>query len=265
MNLRLFSGVWIGTLSLLLALVGCMAFPQQQASDASPTEQDREHQHKRRGELETQAPPAWDLISPPMLRLKGGSAKIGVDLDMNAAFVGQWANKVDQGKQELATFSYEVVGEWQLLASEKYGDGFLDWTILGSQGLNYSVRDESLSLNTDTVSGVNTTVEEDPAIVDELFWHHHFDGGKTALMAGKINLSSYFDTNRVANSGYRQFLSSSLENNSSIPFPTYGGFGGILLTELSERLYLMVGMGDSSSFKPVAPSMAFMSGTRQWM
>ena len=80
-----------------------------------------------------------------------------------------------------------------------------------------------------------------------------FDGGRTVVQLGKIDLSSHFDTNRAANSGFTQFQAGALENSQAIPFPAFGGFGGVLWTRLSQRTYLMLGMGDSSMNKPVAP------------
>jgi porin len=89
--------------------------------------------------------------------------------------------------------------------------------------------------------------------VDELFWKQVAWGGKLLLLGGKIDMAYHFDTNRVANDGYSQFFSYSLQNNPAIPAPVYGGFGGIVRGNLGKRAYVMFGVGDSSMDKALLP------------
>ena len=93
---------------------------------------------------------------------------------------------------------------------------------------------------------MNATVFDKGAVVDELYWKQVALGGKLVVLAGKIDMLYHFDTNRVANDGYAQFYSYSLQNNPSIPGPLYGGFGGIVRANLPKNAYAMFGVGDSS-------------------
>ncbi len=63
---------------------------------------------------------------------------------------------------------------------------------------------------------------------------------KIFLAAGKLDLSDWFDTNEVANSGDTQFLSSALINNQAIPFPAKG-IGVMASFKPYEWLYLQSG------------------------
>jgi porin len=139
------------------------------------------------------------------------------------------------------------------MESDELGTGRLIWSIPGSEGLNHSIHNQDMASNVGSISLASLALQPDPVVVNELFWAQEFEGGATILALGKIDLSAHFDTNRVANSAFTEFLAGSLENNLSIPFPAFGGFGGVLRASLGKQAYLMVGMADSSINKPVAP------------
>ena len=65
--------------------------------------------------------------------------------------------------------------------------------------------------NVGSLSPLRTTLQPDPAIVNELLWKQVFDGGRTVVQLGKIALSSHVATNRVANSGVTQFQAAAME------------------------------------------------------
>jgi porin len=88
--------------------------------------------------------------------------------------------------------------------------------------------------------------------MDELFWKQVSPGGGLVLLAGRIDQSFHFDTNRVANNSMQQQLSFALMNNLAIPWPLYGGLGGVVRWNAREEVSLMLGVGDSSSDEPWA-------------
>jgi carbohydrate-selective porin OprB len=151
------------------------------------------------------------------------------------------------------------MGDWQLFdlgSSERFsaiGKGYLGWNAFGTEGLGYDPVEESLTANVGAVNTLNATVFSQGAVLDELFWKQVALGGKLLVLAGKIDQLYHFDTNRVANDGYSQFFSYSLQNNPSIPGPLYGGFGGIVRFNPSKQAYGMFGVGDSSMDKDLPP------------
>ncbi|MEE9127928.1 MAG: hypothetical protein V3U11_12385, partial [Planctomycetota bacterium] len=143
-------------------------------------QQNPQRGHKRRQQKRTgDTPPDWDPISAPLHELKQTFEGWGIDLDVDAALFNQWASDTDRGKSDLLTFGYEMNGDWRLLSSDEFGTGHLVWSILGSEGLNYSIHDQSMTGNVGSLSPLRTTLQPDPAIVNELLWKQVFDGGRT--------------------------------------------------------------------------------------
>ena len=163
------------------------------------------------------------------------------------------------GQKNFGTFSWRIMGDWSLFdlgSSEPLsaiGEGYLSWNAFGTAGFDYDPAQESLTGNVGAVNTLNATVFDQGAAVDELYWKQVALGGKLLVLAGKIDQMYHFDTNRVANDGYSQFFSYSLQNNPSIPGPLYGGFGGVVRGNLSKQAYVMVGTGDSSMNKAELP------------
>ncbi len=71
-----------------------------------------------------------------------------------------------------------------------------------------------------TYSGLNDSAAEPEAIyLADLHIFQKLDEDRLALAGGIMNLTQWFDKNAVANNSSTQFLSSSLVNNPTIPFP----------------------------------------------
>lgn len=205
-----------------------------------------------------------DPITNNKEQWKADLADLGLSLEVDAILLGQWADSTITGKDELLTLDFQVVGEFAVFESEEYGDGSINWTIFGGNGINYSLKSESLAQNTGAFSMSSTyTAPDDNILVDEVYWKQTFEEGKFELILGQVDMSNHFDLNRAANNAYRQFLSGSLINNYALPFPAYGGFGAVIRAEMNSQVSLSLGVGDSSVSKPTAPWTT--AGNDSWM
>jgi porin len=251
----------VGSL-IACALVAGAAPSLAEASD--PTDEHRWHM-PRRGARRL----AQDVVGPTHAEwnrfghlANDGKERLGdwgIRFDVDLDFFDQHASRVVSGQHDFGTFSWRTMGDWRLfdLGSGDHlaaiGKGYWSWTAFGTAGLNYDPDHQSLTGNVGAVDTLNATVFDQGAALDELFWKQVALDGKLLVLAGKIDMAYHFDTNRVANDGYTQFFSYSLQNNSSIPAPIYGGFGGLVRGNLTKQAYLMLGVGDSSMNKAVLP------------
>jgi porin len=177
----------------------------------------------------------------------------GITYDLWAALLYQHADDVVTGDSGLWTVNYQLTASWALTEDDRLGTGHLGTTVLGSVGLGYDPEDETLAGNAGILSGLDGSLYPDPVAVDEVFWKQVFPDDAFEVQAGVLDFTSWFDTNRVANDGFRQFIGGALQNNLSIPFPTYGGFGGLLRWNASDELYIQAGIADSRSNEGEAP------------
>jgi carbohydrate-selective porin OprB len=252
-----------GVRSLLAcAVLAGAAPPFAEASD--PTESHRWHMPRRGArklarEVVGPEHADWNRLGQGVDAGKRKLGDWGLRFDVDLDFFDQHASRVVSGRKNFASFSWRVMGDWQLfdLGSSEHlsaiGAGYLGWNAFGTAGLNYDPVQETVTGNVGAVNILNATVFDQGAVLDELFWKQVALGGKLLVLAGKIDQLYHFDTNRVANDGYSQFFSYSLQNNPSIPGPLYGGFGGIVRVNLAEQVYGMLGMGDSSMDKALLP------------
>jgi carbohydrate-selective porin OprB len=201
----------------------------------------------------------WNYLGRLMEGGKEELGERGVHFNLDLAFFDQHASRVVSDPHNFGTFSWRLMGDWQLFdlsdgeSASALGAGSLSWNAFGTAGFNYDPAKETLTGNVGAVNILNATVFGDGAVVDELYWSQLAMGGRLTVLAGKIDLLYHFDTNRVANDGFSQFFSYSLQNNPSIPAPIYGGFGGVVRVNVSERAYAMFGVGDSSVESAVLP------------
>ncbi len=237
------------------ALLAGAAPTTAEASD--PTEPHRWHMPRRGArelaqEVVGPVHAEWNRLGQLVNDGKGKLADWGMRFDVDLNFFEQHASRVESGQKNFGSFSWRNTGDWKLFdlgssdSLPAIGKGFVSWTAFGTEGLDYDANNETLTGNVGAVNTLNATVFDKGAVVDELFWKQVALGGKLLVLAGKIDLLYHFDTNRVANDGYSQFFSYSLQNNPSIPGPLYGGFGGVLRGNLPKNAYVMVGAGDSS-------------------
>lgn len=229
-----------------------------------PTEPHRWHMPRRgaRGLAQDAVGPVheeWNLLGRSVNSGKKKLSDMGIRFDADLGFFDQYASRVVAGQQNFGTFSWRIMGDWELFDlgdSERFspiGKGYVSWTAFGTAGLNYDPARETLTGNVGAVNTLNATVFDTGGVLDELFWKQVALGGKLLLLGGKIDLMYHFDTNRVANDGYSEFFSYSLQNNPSIPGPLYGGFGAIVRANLPHNTYVMFGAGDSSMDRAVLP------------
>lgn len=201
----------------------------------------------------------WNLLGESVNLAKSRLADWGIRFDVDLDFFNQYATRVAMGRKNFASFSWRVMGDWQAFdvseatSAAWLGKGFLAWNAFGTEGLDYDAVEQTLTGNVASVNVLNATIFDQGAVLDELYWKQVAWGGKLILLGGMIDMLYHFDTNRVANDGYSQFFSYSLQNNPSIPGPLYGGFGGVVRGNLSEDVYVMFGVGDSSVEKDLAP------------
>jgi porin len=194
-----------------------------------------------RGSAPASTPPATATPAQPesVRKAKGAAQDHALHFRFDAALYGQWASDVLMGSANLGTFTWQLGGHWRLLEHGRWGTGSVGWSFLGSEGIGAGSTDETVSGNIGSISGLDANVVPNAAAVDELFWRHESADRRWALLVGRVDQASHFDANRVANDGYGQFFAFAFENNLSIPWPTYGGFGGVLRADLGAGRYLL--------------------------
>ena len=80
-----------------------------------------------------------------------------------------------------------------------------------------------------SLSGFNNlAVDEERARLWEVWYEHQWLDQRVRLRAGKLDLTTAFDKNRVANDDKAQFLSKGFVNNLGVEFPDANGPGGML-------------------------------------
>ena len=67
---------------------------------------------------------------------------------------------------------------------------------------------------------------------------HYFNGGKSCVIGGMVNLTNYFDCVSIANDSFSSFVNYSFVNTTIVPL-TDANLGVILQQELNESNYLM--------------------------
>jgi carbohydrate-selective porin OprB len=190
----------------------------------------------------------------------------GFTLGLDAALYDQWASKTRSGSANLTTLTWQLGGRWRLLDTRPMGTGGLDWNFLGTQGIGAgAAAGETLSGNVGSISGLNANVLPDAVALDELFWRQEAVDGRWKLLIGRVDQAGHFDTNRVANNGYTQFLAFAFENNLSIPWPAYGGFGGVLRLDLGKARYVLASVAAVNDNPRVPWSAAGHEGWNQML
>ncbi len=88
--------------------------------------------------------------------------------------------------------------------------------------------------------------ETAPLYIPKAYVSQYLADPSVSLNAGKLDLSSWFDVNDVANSGDIQFLSSALVNNLAIPFPQKG-LGAMASFQPSDEFCVQAGLSDANA------------------
>lgn len=191
----------------------------------------------------------WEVspLSVNASKLPDGIESLGVaklprslSVEVDAALYDQGATETLTGSSNFGTLGWQFSGSLRLFRRHGWGTGALGWTFLGSRSNSGAGSpQQTLSAEVGSISGLNANVVPNAAAIDEVFWRHSSVQQRWTLLIGRVDQSAYFDANRVANDGYRQFLAFAFENNLSVPWPTYGGFGGVFRRELGSGSYLL--------------------------
>lgn len=98
-----------------------------------------------------------------------------------------------------------------------------------------------------TLSGLNDDADDDANVRLTEVWYEHTFGNLVRLRVGKVDLTTDFDTNAVANSETDQFLSSGFVNGLAAEFPDDNGFGGMLWLSPSSLVDIGFGIADADA------------------
>ncbi|MEE2677917.1 MAG: carbohydrate porin [Myxococcota bacterium] len=178
-------------------------------------------------------------------QLKEFLARYGLTYSLETAFYEQYASRVTQGQKNFGTFSWRLSASWRFWPTASLGAFFLETSFLGSPGLNYDPSLEVITRNVGSISTLNGNIYPFGIALDEVMVKYISPSTEYVGGIGKVDLTNRFDTNRVANDSFRQFIAFALENNLSIPWPVYGGLGGFARVNLGENAYLSVGVAAS--------------------
>jgi porin len=197
-------------------------------------------------------PDDWSPLAGPAASAKGFLKQADITTDLFVMFFYQRASDVQFGGRDLGSFAYQSVGDWEIAKDTALGDSFLEWNIKGAVGLSFDEEDESSAggFKLGDQSVINNNVTPDTSALTELFWKQVLADGRWVVMAGRVDHSYHFDVNRVAYDSVRKLQSFVFVNNNSIPWPLYGGLGGSVTWNATDRLTLRAGGGESGSDEP---------------
>jgi len=106
---------------------------------------------------------------------------------------------------------------------------------------------EGLDAHIPTFSGFNADADDSFNMRPSEAWYEYSFGEKLRLRAGKIDITTDFDTNAAANSETDQFLSSGFINNLAAAFPDDNSLGAMLWAAPNEFLDLGFGYADAAA------------------
>lgn len=181
-----------------------------------------------------QALPAWTWVEKCHVQRGhkltdfGTSGSLLTVADNQTIVTHPFAGKNSTGASLLGTLKQDLWPGGSLIA---YGEGGTTYT------LDHIIRDSL---------GTNGLVEQTSVYLSRLFLLQDVADRRLQLALGRILLSDYFDTNRIANCEFTQFLSSCLVNNPTIPFPAIG-MGGAARVLPAPWLYLQGAIANAAA------------------
>lgn len=98
-----------------------------------------------------------------------------------------------------------------------------------------------------TLSGLNDDADDDSNLRLTEVWYEQTLGDMFRMRVGKVDLTTDFDTNAVANSETDQFLSSGFINGLASEFPDDNGLGAMLWVSPSKLVDIGVGVADANA------------------
>lgn len=101
----------------------------------------------------------------------------------------------------------------------------------------------------DALFGINAGAGDSEAHLEvtELWYEHRWWQDRVLFTIGKLDLTTYFDTNALANDETTQFLAPGLVNSAVVEFPTDNGLGLRLTVNALPWLDLSVGWGEADA------------------
>ncbi|MFG0248671.1 MAG: carbohydrate porin, partial [Phycisphaeraceae bacterium JB051] len=173
--------------------------------------------------------------------------------ELGYTLIFQMASDRDDDSNSLLSGSYDFGIEWAPIEN-----GVLSVGIEGGQILSHN-DDEDLAANIGSVMGINDDLDNVPIVLSGFAYTHTFGDEALIVTLGKIQSSDFFDANEIANDETTQFLSTSLVNNMTIPFPD-DGLGLNLWANLSENVYVTAGFFDNNAVGTHSPFPSFADG-----
>lgn len=213
--------------------------------------------------IEQQAEPTSDaLISPdplePALKavgfrpLQGWLNERNLSFNLGFTVIGQYASDVEEKTHGLVTGSYDFEMTYTIPFSET-ATGTVGLLIDGGQVIDHN-QSEDLSANVGDAFGLNADADNEPVRIAELWYAQGLgrivdeENGTHIVTAviGRIDQTTYFDTNRIANDETGQFIASPLVNNAAVAFPARGpGFN--VTVKPDEMYYVSAGYGNAAA------------------
>jgi porin len=191
----------------------------------------------------------------------------GVTLNLGITLVYQAATGDTDGVNNFATYSFDLESTWAVYQNDD-SSGTVGFLADGGHPIAQH-GDEDLSANIGSAFSVNSDADDEDIRIAELWYGQTLFGDKLTVVIGKIDQTTYLDTNRVANDETAQFLASPLLNNPSIAFPDRGlGFNATYT--IDEQLYVSGGYGDAAAnasengFNTVGDGDWFVAGELGW-
>ncbi len=178
--------------------------------------------------------PAWTWVENchvqrgHQLTAFGTFASLLVTADTQTILSHPSAGKNRTGGSYLATIKQDLWSEAALITYVEGGTAYtLDRIIGDNLGTNGLARPAAL-------------------FVSRVFLLQNLYGHLLQVAVGRIDLSDFFDTNHIANCEFTQFVSGSLVNNPTIPFPESGIGAAVRLAPVS-WLHFQAAAADASA------------------
>ncbi|MDR0310788.1 MAG: carbohydrate porin [Acidobacteriota bacterium] len=161
-----------------------------------------------------------------------------VDIEIDAVGVLQGSpgmtRKDDSYRIDSATDATLVFDLKLTVPTSKSGKAFMQFKTANGSGIDRDIPNISL---------FNAATADNNFRLAKI-WYEHVFGEKVRLRGGKIDLTTDFDNNAVANDEYDQFLSGGFVNNPVVEFPGYSNFGAMLWISPNEFFDIGVGFAD---------------------
>ena len=84
------------------------------------------------------------------------------------------------------------------------------------------------------------------AVLPELAVMHYFNGGRSSVIGGMVNLTNYFDCVSIANDSFSSFANGAFINTTVVPLPN-ANLGLVLQHELNKQNYVMSAISRTDS------------------